>query len=126
MQFLSSFGIDLRLLLAQIINFGLLLFILNRWVYRPLIKKIEEREAQLKEAQQLQQEVAQAKQTLQTQKSAADLETRSTADKIIKEAEQIAEDIKQKARLEAETEKAAIIKQIKSRLSELDYDKQPK
>jgi len=41
MELLGKLGVDPRLLLAQIVNFGLLLLILNKFLYKPLIKKIE-------------------------------------------------------------------------------------
>ena len=39
----SVFGIEWKLLLVQIINFGILLFILQRFLYKPLLKMIDER-----------------------------------------------------------------------------------
>ena len=44
MELFSKLGIDWRMLIAQMINFGILLFILHRYVYRPLIGMLEKRE----------------------------------------------------------------------------------
>lgn len=122
MKFLGNLGIDLGLLVAQIINFGLLLLILNHWVYKPIVKKIEEDEEKLKEAQKVKQDLEAEKQNFLTQKSQTEVSVKQHADQIISEAEKIASDIKNKAQLEAEAEKEAVIRQIKSRLNDLDYD----
>ncbi len=39
------FGVDWKLLLVQLINFGILLFILQRFFYKPLLKMIDDRKA---------------------------------------------------------------------------------
>ena len=39
----SALGINPLYLLGQIVNFGLLLFVLNKFIYKPLLKKLDER-----------------------------------------------------------------------------------
>lgn len=43
MEALSKLGIDWKLLLAQAVNFLLLLYILKRFAYRPILKLLDER-----------------------------------------------------------------------------------
>lgn len=50
MELFSKLGIDWRMLIAQMINFGILLFILHRYVYRPLIAMLEKREAMIEKS----------------------------------------------------------------------------
>jgi len=45
MSILANLGVDGRILFAQIINFFILLWILNRFVYRPLLAFLEKRTA---------------------------------------------------------------------------------
>lgn len=40
---LGSFGVNWQLLSAQLLNFAILLFVLYRWVYKPLLKVLDER-----------------------------------------------------------------------------------
>lgn len=47
----SSIGIDVRLLILQLVAFLILLAILRRWVYPPLVKMLDKREADLLESQ---------------------------------------------------------------------------
>lgn len=44
MEILAKLGIDWRLLLAQIVNFAILLAILYKFVYKPLLALLEKRE----------------------------------------------------------------------------------
>src|SRR3989338_3819244 len=46
----GTFGLDWRLMLAQFINFGLALFILWRWVVRPLSKTLNQRQARIEKS----------------------------------------------------------------------------
>ncbi len=43
MEILHTFGVDPRLLVAQIINFLLILFLLQRFLYKPLLETLEAR-----------------------------------------------------------------------------------
>ena len=45
---MKEFGLDLGLLLSQMLNFGLLAFLLYLVAYKPLLKKLEERAAKVK------------------------------------------------------------------------------
>lgn len=42
-ELLSQFGVDWRLLLAQVVNFGILIFLLKHYAYGPIIKVLRER-----------------------------------------------------------------------------------
>lgn len=58
MDFLKDFGVEPVLLLAQIVNFAILLFILKRFLYKPILKVLEERknkiETSMKQSDQIQ------------------------------------------------------------------------
>lgn len=47
---MESLGLDIKLLLAQIINFGIMFFILSKFVFKPISKLIEERKKKIEEA----------------------------------------------------------------------------
>ena len=50
MEILGKLGIDIKLLIAQIINFGLLLWLLKKFLYAPIVRRIEKDERELNEA----------------------------------------------------------------------------
>lgn len=48
-QLFATFGIDWKLLLIQMINFGILLALLTKFLYRPLMNIIDERQKKIAE-----------------------------------------------------------------------------
>ncbi|OQX71100.1 hypothetical protein B6D52_02625 [Candidatus Parcubacteria bacterium 4484_255] len=120
MNFLGELGIDLKLLIAQLINFGLLLLILTKFVYKPIMKRIEEDEKQLAKAKEETEDLQEEKEIFSQKKAKEIAKAKKQAWQIIKEAEDVAEDIKRQAKEEANREKQAVIKQIRERLKEID------
>lgn len=119
MYFLGNLGIDIKLLIAQLINFAILLWLLTKFLYKPIINKIEEDELKLNQVHTDTKAFDQERQELDKQK----IEAKKQAREIIKEAEEIGEKTKERIQKEAEEEKQAVIKQIKSRLLEIENDK---
>lgn len=122
MHFLGNLGIDLGLLVAQLINFGLLLFLLTKFVYRPIISRIEKDEQELKLVRQEREDLDKKRLELEKKDKQQALLIKKRAQSIIEEAEEIALDITERATIESRQEKEAVVAQIKQRLSELNYD----
>ncbi|MDE1970297.1 MAG: F0F1 ATP synthase subunit B [Patescibacteria group bacterium] len=51
-DFITHFGIDWKLLLAQIVNFGVLLFLLKRFVYGPILTILKTRKEKIEQGLQ--------------------------------------------------------------------------
>ena len=51
-QLFSAFGLDVKLLLIQALNFAILLAVLWRFLYTPVLKMIDERRAKVAEGVQ--------------------------------------------------------------------------
>jgi F-type H+-transporting ATPase subunit b len=126
MEFLGKLGIDVKLLIAQMINFGLLLWLLSRFVYRPILKRIEEDEGKLKQAQHQTEKLERAKARFDQKKKEDIADARKRAREVIGEAEEIAEKIKRQAREEAMKEKRAVTRQIRARLTEIENEQDSK
>lgn len=47
---MEGLGIDFRLIVVQIINFGLLLYLLKRFLYKPILKALDDRKAKIAES----------------------------------------------------------------------------
>ena len=137
MDFLGNLGIDLKLLVAQIINFVILLFVLNKLVYKPVLRRIENAKKDISisnnsEVISVETDQKFSKEDVSNKKKNVcalnnkDIykdsneieEARKIAKEIINEAEQIAKEIKKRAIEETEKEKKAVIAQLKSRLKE--------
>lgn len=126
MSFFGKLGIDPKLLIAQIINFGLLLWLLKKLIYQPVIKKIREDEKKLSKAEKQAEKLKQEREELEKKKQQEISEAKKKARSIIKEAEETEAKIKEEAHKEAEEEKEAVINQIRDRLKDIENDQNPK
>jgi len=117
MHFLGKLGIDIKLLIAQIINFGILLLLLKKLLYKPIIKKIEEDENQLQQAKIQQEKLKKEKEEFKIQKENEMKKARQRAEEIIKEAEEIAFKIRKSSQEEAEKEIKRMIKYTEEKLN---------
>lgn len=108
---LDAFGIDWKLLVAQLVNFGVLFVALTYLLYKPVLKTLDERKAK----------IAQGVEDAERAASAA-----ATADadaaKVVKGAEQEAEGIVSSARDLAGSEKARIMKEAENRAAQIAAD----
>jgi len=121
MEFLGRLGIDIKLLIAQIINFGLLLWLLNKFLYKPIVGRIEKDEEELAQARIQTEKLEKEKDAFERQKKEEIKKTRQRSEEIIKEAESIAAEIKGRAQKETDKEKQAVMQQIRSRLENIAY-----
>lgn len=110
-QLFEAFGIDGKLLLAQLINFGVLFVALTWLLYKPVMKTLDERRAKI--AQGVEDAEA-ASQKL----AAAD----EDASKVLHGAETEAEGIVASARELAGTEKSRIVKEAEARAAQVAAD----
>lgn len=113
---LARLGVDWRLLVAQLVNFGLVLFVMWKWVYRPLLKVMDERTQRIEQGLKDAETAAAERQGATVHKEQVITEARLKARDIIEEAERTAkasheEQIK-KTRLEVES----IVKRGKEQL----------
>jgi len=133
-QLIQAFGIDVRLIIIQIINFTVLVALLSYFLYKPLLKMLNDREAKISQGVKDAEAAAEAKAAADSEKQvivaaahkeAEDVATRAkvyadekasevaqAADEkavgIIATAEQKAEDIKSKAHKDSEAEIAKL------------------
>ncbi len=110
-QLFSTFGIDVKLILAQAVNFGVLFVALSYFLYKPVMKTLDERRAKIAQGVE---DAEQAAVTLAT----ADEESK----KRIGQADTEAEGIVASARETAGTEKTRILKEAESRAEAVQKD----
>ncbi|MEZ4104558.1 MAG: hypothetical protein R3B60_04735 [Candidatus Paceibacterota bacterium] len=120
MHLLGTLGINIWLLIAQIINFALLLWIMNKLIYKPLINRIEKDEAIIDKALKTEAALVEKEKKLEQKQKRYETKFKNKAKLIISEAEEIAEEIKKTAKEEAEQEKSSVLAQIHQRLREVD------
>lgn len=111
---MDAIGINIPGLVAQIINFTLLLIILYLVLYKPILRMLDQRRDRIREsmerAEEIKQEMAKAQQEVAAQLDAA----RKEGQNIIAQASQIGERLKEEARGQARQEAEAIISRAQS------------
>ena len=133
-ELFPKLGIDWRLLIAQLINFLILLFVLRRFAYKPLLKLLDERrqkiadglanaqkaKSNLEEAEKERQEIiSTAKKGASEIISLAEAAAQKNREETLKEAKTGVEKIVIEARKQIESEKNKMIDEIKSEISGL-------
>ena len=113
MQIFKDFGVNPVLLAAQIVNFLIILFVLKRFMYKPVITMLKKREDEIKKG--LSDSEKNQKQLIETiEKEKAILQAaRENADKMIAEAK--LEATESKNQIEAATKKEIEKMQVQAR-----------
>ncbi len=118
----SSLGISLPLLLAFVINFIILLILLGKFLYKPVLKMLDERTQKVKEsmdwAESIKRDYEQAKVEVQKQIERG----RQEAQAIIAQAVQKGENLREEAKREASVQAKAIVEKARAEL-EAERDK---
>ena len=116
MEIFKDFGIQPILLLAQIINFSILLFLLKRFLYKPILKVLDERkkriETSLKQAEEIQKKFVEANIEQEKILDTAKLQ----ASKIIENAKEEAKVLSRKLQEETNKEIESTLERAKSAL----------
>jgi F-type H+-transporting ATPase subunit b len=110
-QLFDAFGIDGKLLLAQLVNFGVLFVALTWLLYKPVMKTLDERAAKIRQGVEDAERAAEAA-------ANADAE----AQKVVQGASEEADTIVGTAREHANAEKARIVKDAEARAAQVQAD----
>jgi len=131
---MENLGLDYKLLIAQVINFGLFFLLFKKFIAKPFLNLIKEEEENEKKNEQLKSKLLKQDEEIEVKRNSfkdeldekedklitsAKERAKSVELKIIEEAEEDAKRIKQDALLEIEAEKQDLYKQLKNKISEL-------
>lgn len=134
MELLTKLGIDWKLLVAQIVNFAILLVVLRAFVYKPVLEMLERRsktiEKGLKDAKESEEKLSNAEKFQDEKIRAAEREVgkilesaRQDSEKmskqIVADAHAQAEEILKRTRLELEEEKVAMMEALRRHVTDL-------
>lgn len=97
-QIISAFGIDAKLILIQLINFGILMVALGYFLYKPVLRMLEERAEKIAQGLKDAEAAAAAKAEASTEKQA-----------ILTTAHQEASEVALRAKAAAEAQAADIV-----------------
>jgi F-type H+-transporting ATPase subunit b len=110
MEILDQFGINPLLLAAQVVNFFILLFILKKLLYNPLLKVLDARKYKIEESLKNAEEIERRLQETSEQVEEMLTKASNEAQKIISEAKSEIEIIKEEGRQKADEIATQIIK----------------
>ncbi len=117
-QFLKSFGIEWKMLIWQVINFGVLFLILSKLLYKPLQKSIHDRgkkiSAGLREAEQLKKKSKEMEDEFKREMSLQ----RKDIDEMHEKAKAANEKLRAELRIQAEEESKRIVEEARQSAKE--------
>jgi len=106
MKNMEKLGINPILILTQVFNFFVLMFLLKKFLYKPVLAMLDKRRVDAERTVQLKQELEKQKESADKEKEAAVLEGRREADRIMKDAqtkgEGLAKQMEEKAKSQSE------------------------
>jgi len=133
-ELINTFHIDPKLIIAQVVNFAIVLLVLYKFAYKPILKMLNDRtkkiEKGLKDAEDANKKITElenrdkemlveAKKETQKIIASAENTAKKNKDEIIAEAKSQAEKILQEAKKKIEDEKVKMISEIKAEVSGL-------
>jgi F-type H+-transporting ATPase subunit b len=102
--FFEAFGVDLPKLAFQIINFLLLLYLLNRFLFKRVFALLDERQAKISKGLEDAEAAARDRELARAEREAAVSEARKEANEMIARANKIAEDTRNEILADAKAE----------------------
>lgn len=115
---IGALGINLKLFIAQLINFAVILFVLWRWAYRPLLRVMHERQKtihdSLDNAKKIETRLEQAEQEYQEKMKQA----RRDAVRVMEQAEEEAETHLNTMKQKTEAEVVKLVQSAKTKIAE--------
>lgn len=91
MELFTALGIDLRIFIAQFINFAVLVFVLYRFAYSPVLQLLEDRKLKIRQSADEIEASQKLLQNAQAESEKIILDSKKEARSIIEEAQQVAE-----------------------------------
>ena len=128
MELLSKLGIDWALLIAQIVNFAILVGVLTFFVYRPILNVLDARREKIRKAMEDAKSIENQKKELEVHRAAElhriDQECGAFMEKTKQQAEKMKQEILASARTEADAALAKGRKQLDDERSRVFADVQ--
>lgn len=112
----AVFGLNVQLFVAQLINFGVILFILWKWVFTPVAKKLQERSDKIQKSMSDAERVAKEKQEFELWRQTEMGKTRQESSAIVTAAQNDAVKAKQQIMDQVKADQQKIVDQAKAQI----------
>lgn len=106
---MEQLGIEPKLILAQIINFSIIIFVLTKLLYKPILSMLEKRKKEIEQGLALTQKMKDEEEKLVQRKEKQLTETHRQAQQIIEEAKKRGHEAEKEIIAQAHQEAAGII-----------------
>lgn len=113
---LGTLGINGQLLIAQLINFAIILLVLWRWVYKPLLAKMDERSKKISDGLDFAKESKKALNDAEIERSQIVREAKAEAHKLMEKATADAEKLRGEKMAQAKAEIEKVIVEAKAQI----------
>lgn len=113
MEIFKNFGVNPVILIAQIVNFLIILFLLKKFMYKPVLDILKKREQQVKDGFKNAEEAERKLSEAEEKEKQIIHKAKESAQKIISDAKSEAEDLKTKASDEAKKETDRMLSQAR-------------
>jgi F-type H+-transporting ATPase subunit b len=117
-QIVRQFGINWKILLAQIVNFCLVVFILWKFAFKPVVRTIDQRQKEIADGLQYAEEMKRKLVETEQQQAKTLKETQLETQKILNQARNTAKTIIEKKTQEATTKAQETIKKTEQSLQQ--------
>lgn len=117
-ELLTHFGIDIKLLLAQAVNFFILLFVLWRFAYRPILKIMKERKREIEKGLEFTEKAEEELQKTEAVREETLKKARAEALTIVSRAEDLGKRRKEEMVGEASKKAEAVLDDAKRAIEE--------
>lgn len=118
MELLKALGFDYRILIAQLVNFAVLVFVLYRFGYKPILKFLDNRREKIEMGVKNFKEAQKKLLEIEEKEKKVLVEARKEAQKIINMAEEAAKKDQEGIVKVANEQSAKIIKEAEKRIAE--------
>lgn len=115
---INTFGIQLGALIGYSIDFFILLFVLQKFTYKPLLKYLEERRKKIEHDAQLSVEITQRKEQIDQEYAQAMKKAQTESDHIIERAREIAGQMEEKIVSQAHEQAQQIEAKMKKQMAQ--------
>lgn len=116
---MEQLGIEPRLLLAQVINFLIIVFVLAKVLYKPIITMLDKRKREIEEGLKLTQKMREEEEKMQVKKAKFLEEARKEGRGVIEEAKKQAKEVERELVSQAQIQAEEIIEKAKADVKRL-------
>ena len=104
-NFIGTLGLNWKLFVAQLVNFGIVIFILWKWVMKPVVGALESRRARIeqsvKKAEEIERQANEFRAYQESERRKVNLEADALINKAVASGEKLKQETAESARLEA-------------------------